>query len=59
MQLMEKHWEIQKELHMVFLDLEKAYYMVPPKTFGGVCGSRVCLKKCVQILNDTYEDAMT
>ena len=36
-QVMEKHREKQKELHMVFIDLKKAYMTgYHGRTFGGV-----------------------
>ena len=45
-QVIEKHRDMQKELQLVFIYLEKAYDRVQlyGRTFGGVRGSMVFLK---------------
>ena len=57
-QLMEKHREKQKELHMVFIDLEKAYDRVPRQEVWR-CMREKGVQKYVTIVQDMYEGART
>ena len=56
---MEKYREGQKELHCVFVDLEKAYDKVPREEVW------YCMRKCglaekyVRIVQDMYDDSIT
>ena len=58
-QLMEKHREKQKELHMVFIDLEKAYDRVPRQEVWRCTREKGVPEKCVMIVQDMYEGART
>lgn len=58
-QLMEKHREMQKELHMVFIDLEKAYDRVPRQEVWRCMREQGVPEKYVRLVKDTYEDART
>ena len=58
-QLMEKHREKQKELHMVFIDLEKAYDRVPRQEIWRCMREKGVPAKCVMIVQDMYEGART
>ena len=42
MQVVEAPCEIRKELHMVFIDLEKAYYIVPRQEESILCLKTIC-----------------
>ena len=57
-QLMEKHREKQKGLHMVFIDLEKAYDRVPRQVWRCMREKGV-REKYVMIVQDMYEGART
>ena len=51
--MIEKHRERQKELHMVFIDLEKTYDRVPRKVWRCM-GEKGVPEKYVRIAKNTY-----
>ena len=57
-QVIEKHREMQKELHLVFIDLEKAYDRVPRQVWRCLREQGVP-EKYVRLVKDNYEDART
>ena len=58
-QLMEKHREKQKELHMVFIDIEKAYDRVPRQEVWRCMREKGVPEKYAMIVQDIYEGAKT
>ena len=58
-QLMEKHREKQKGLHMVFIDLEKAYDRVPRQEIWRCTREKGVPEKYVMIVQDMYEGLRT
>ena len=58
-QVMEKHREMQKELHMVFIDLEKAYDRVPRQDVWRCLREHDVPEKYVRLVKDIYVDART
>ena len=58
-QLMEKHREKQKGLHMVFIDLEKAYDRVPRQEVWRCMRKKGVPEKYAMIVQDMYEGART
>ncbi|XP_078802158.1 uncharacterized protein LOC144991892 [Oryzias latipes] len=57
--LMEKYREGQKELHCVFVDLEKAYDRVPREELWYCMRSSGVAEKYVRVVQDMYERSMT
>ena len=58
-QVIEKHRETHKELHLVFIYLEKAYDRVPRQEFWMCLREQAVPEKNVRLVKDTYEDART
>ena len=56
-QVIEKHREMQKELHMVLSTLRRHMTWYHGRTFGGVWGEQGVPEKNVRLVKDTYEDA--
>ena len=54
-----KHREMQKELHIVFIDLEKAYDRVPLQEVWRCLREQGAPENYVCQVKDTYEDART
>ena len=57
-QVIEKHREMQKDMHLVFIDLVKAYRVPRPEVWMCLWEQGV-LEKYVRLVKDTYEDART
>ena len=57
--LMEKHRDKKKELHMVFVDLEKAYDRVPRDLIWWAMRRKGVPEAYVSAVRDTYEGAST
>ena len=57
--LMEKYREGQKELHCVFVDLEKAYDKVPREEVWYCMRNSGLAEKYVRIVQDMYDDSIT
>ena len=57
--LMEKYREGQKELHFVFVDLEKAYDKVPREEVWYCMRKSGLAEKYVRIVQDMYDDSTT
>ena len=57
--LMEKYREGQKELHCVFVDLEKAYDRVPREELWYCMRKSGVAEKYVQVVQDMYDDSVT
>ena len=57
--LMEKYREGQKELHCVFVDLEKAYDKMPREEVWYCMRKSGLAEKCVRIVQDMYDDSIT
>ena len=58
-QLMEKYREKQKTLHMVFIDLEKAYDRVPRGEVWRGLRRRGVQEKYVRVIQECYKDVTT
>ena len=56
---MEKYREGQKELHCVFVDLEKAYDKVPREEVWYCMRKSGLAEKYVSIVQDMYDDSTT
>ena len=58
-QLMERYREQKKNLHMVFIDLEKTYDKVPRNIMWWVLERHKVPTKYITLIKDIYKNAMT
>ncbi|GKD31876.1 retrovirus-related pol polyprotein LINE-1 [Tanacetum coccineum] len=57
--LMEKYMERQRDLHMAFLDLEKAYDSVPRELIWKTLVDKGSLRRYIKVIRDMYDGAKT
>ena len=57
-QVMERYME-KKDLHMVFIDLEKAYDKIPRNVMWWALDKHKVLTKYVGLINDMYNNVVT
>ena len=53
--MVEKHRAKQKDLHMVFIDLEKSYDRVPRDIIWWVLERKCVTKGYIEVIRDMYE----
>jgi hypothetical protein len=58
-QLMERRREQKKDLHMIFIDLEKAYNKVPSNIMWWVLQKHKVSRKCITLIKDIYDNVVT
>lgn len=58
-QLLEKYGEKQRELHLIFIDLEKAYDRVPRQEVWASMRRKGASEKYVRVIQDMYEGSRT
>ena len=58
-QLVEKFRDKKKDLHMVFIDLEKAYDRVPRDVLWWVLEKKMVSSKYIDIIKDMYDNSVT
>ena len=58
-QVIEKHREMQKKLHLVFIDPEKAYDRVPRQEVWRCLREQGVSEKYMCLVKDMYENART
>ena len=58
-QVIEKHWEMQKELHLVLIDLEKAYDRVPRQDVWRCSRGQGVPGKYVRLVKDRHVSGCT
>jgi Reverse transcriptase (RNA-dependent DNA polymerase) len=58
-QLMERHREQKKDLHMIFIDLEKAYDKIPRNIMWWALKRKLVPTKYVTLIKDMYTNAVT
>jgi hypothetical protein len=57
--LMERYRERKKDLHMVFIDLEKAYEKVPKNVMWWALQKHKVSTKYITLIKDVYDDVVT
>ena len=57
--VIEKHREKEKELHCIFIDLEKAYDRVPREEVWHCLREKGVTEKYIRIIQDMYIDSQT
>ena len=58
-QVMERFREQKNDLHMVFIDLEKAYDKIPTNIMRWALDKRKVLSKYVTLIKDMYNNVVT
>ena len=57
--LLEKYGEKQRQLHLIFIDVEKAYYRVSRQVVWARMRRKGASEKYVRVIQDIYEGSRT
>ena len=59
MRLVEKYREMKRDLHVVFIDLEKSYDRIPRDIIWWVLEKKIVTRGYIDIIKAMYDDAIT